>query len=267
MTNLPHRGRIYIAAAEVSALLRAILKVSIPAMVTDPSTFLFPYGENDAFLHFSNSSETLQGDYAPNPKRYAIYFGSKASIGSIHLGLPVDETSEWEFTPPSSPSVRTSVSSSGSYTGCMTPAQEIASRFRSTSTLYTGQSSLSYYSQSTAVWSQTSQSEKASPEISIPLRPLYRRSRHEALTRTVRRSVDPLSSPLMTMLQFDEAVDAMEKEHGQPAESIPCPRPGCFDQVANVKGLMYHLHIHDIDDRYVRSIFRFNLVLNRGSST
>jgi len=200
MTNLPHRGRVYIAAAEVSALLRAILKVSIPVMVTDPSTFLFPYGESDAFLHFNNSSETLQGDYAPNPKRYAIYFGSKASIGSLHLGLPGDETSDWEFSPPSTPSLRTSVSSNGSYTGGMTPAQEIASRFRSTSTLYTGQSSLSYYSQSTAVWSQTSQTEKHAPEISVPLRPLYRQSRHEALTKTVRCSVDPSTLSLTALL-------------------------------------------------------------------
>jgi len=59
----------------------------------------------------------------------------------------------------------------------------------------------------------------------------------------------------------------MDKEHGQPAQRIPCPRPGCFDKVANVKGLMYHLHIHDIDDRYVRSVFRFKSLLKRGFLT
>lgn len=66
-----------------------------------------------------------------NPKRFAAYFPSKASLYSKYLDS--DNESTWEFSaseyPPSRSSSATSCSTSGS-----TPAQEIVIRYRSRNT-------------------------------------------------------------------------------------------------------------------------------------
>lgn len=56
------------------------------------------------------------------------------------------------------------------------------------------------------------------------------------------------------MFQFQEAVNTSEKfyEHSARGERIPCPRPGCKDHLASASNLVYHLHIHNIEDKYVQ---------------
>ena len=55
------------------------------------------------------------------------------------------------------------------------------------------------------------------------------------------------------MFQFQEAVITSDKfyQHSAQDERIPCPRPGCTDSLATASNLVYHLHIHDIEDKYV----------------
>ncbi|KJA16185.1 hypothetical protein HYPSUDRAFT_302662 [Hypholoma sublateritium FD-334 SS-4] len=52
---------------------------------------------------------------------------------------------------------------------------------------------------------------------------------------------------------FQEAVSTSEKfyEHSPRGERIPCPRPGCKDHLSSASNLVYHLHIHNIEDNLV----------------
>lgn len=121
-----------------------------------------------------------------NPKRYATYFPSKASIDAAS-----DGDSTWEFTAPISPSFRSF--SSTSCTSASTPAQEIVIRYRSGMSQETRSTSPSQYSEPEDSWEMTasptalSHLEHAPVTLDRDLKARYRQSRYDALLNTVCR--------------------------------------------------------------------------------
>ena len=119
-----------------------------------------------------------------NPKRYATYFPSKASIEAELLGDASDNDSTWEFSAPVSPPSR----SSSCTTSGSTPAQEIVIRYRS-GISDPRWSSPSEYSEPDS-WEMTPPPAPSHLEY-VPVTPdqgikaRYRQSRYEALLNTV----------------------------------------------------------------------------------
>ena len=126
-----------------------------------------------------------------NPKRYATYFPSKASIDAAS-----DDDSTWEFKAPISPSFRSF--SNTSCTSASTPAQEIVIRYRSGMSQETRSSSPSQYSEPDN-WEMTSPTalshlEHAPVTPDRDLKARYRQSRYDALLNTVCRFLSGVSS-------------------------------------------------------------------------
>ncbi|KAG6846127.1 hypothetical protein H0H93_015862 [Arthromyces matolae] len=48
-----------------------------------------------------------------------------------------------------------------------------------------------------------------------------------------------------------EAWESMRRDGRNETDTIICSRPGCGDHLRNVEALMYHLHIHNLDNEYV----------------
>jgi hypothetical protein len=123
-----------------------------------------------------------------NPKRYATYFPSKASIEAEQQHDSSDDDSTWEFCSPVSHSSRSSSSTSLSCTSATTPAQDIIIRYRSGMSLETRSSSPSQYSEQDS-WEVTSTALShleyvpVTPDQGIKAR--YRQSRYDALLNTV----------------------------------------------------------------------------------
>ena len=126
---------------------------------------------------FAEKALRIMGD----PKRYATYFPSKASIEADDA-LDIDST--WEFSAP--------VSSSSSNTSCTsgsTPAQELVIRYRSGMSFDTRSSSPSQYSEPDS-WEMTPPATPSYLE-DVPVTPgqgikaRYRQSRYDALLNTV----------------------------------------------------------------------------------
>ena len=129
-----------------------------------------------------------------NPKRYATYFPSRASIEKLQQDESDDDddddSSTWEFNAPISDSSRSS--SSTSCTSVNTPAQEIIIRYRSGMTVDTRSTSPSQYSEPDS-WGLASPTRLSSHFEYLPVTPdqdikaRYRQSRYDALLDTVCR--------------------------------------------------------------------------------
>ena len=129
-----------------------------------------------------------------NPKRYATYFPSKASIEAEQKHDASDDDSTWEFSAPLS----SRSSSNTSCTSGSTPAQEIVIRYRSGMSFGTRSSSPSQYSEPDS-WEMTSLAPQShmehvpdTPDQGIKAR--YRQSRYDALLNTVCQSLFRVSS-------------------------------------------------------------------------
>ena len=159
-------------------------------MVQDPCTL--PVNVNYPLLFTKKPSPHVMAN--PNPKRYATYFPSKASIeaGQQHDASEEDgdddEYSTWEFNAPTSHSSRSS--SSTNCTSVCTPAQEIIFRYRSG--IDSRSSSPSRYSEEPDCWEMEMASPTAlSHSEYVPDKPdqgmkaRYRQSRYDALQNTV----------------------------------------------------------------------------------
>jgi hypothetical protein len=137
-----------------------------------------------------------------NPKRYATYFPSKASIEAEHQDDASDIDSTWEFNAP--------VSSSSSNTSCTTsastPAQEIVIRYRSGTSFDTRSSSPSQYSEPDS-WEMTPPATPSHLE-DVPVTPgqgikaRYRQSRYDALLNTVCQFLFDVSSRVILTPYF-----------------------------------------------------------------
>ena len=129
-----------------------------------------------------------------NPKRYAIYFPSKASIEAEKLHGESDDDSTWEFCAPISPSSRSSSTTSAP----CTPAQEIIIRYRSGMSLETRSTSPSLYSEPDC-WEMSSPTALSHLE-HVPVTPdedikaRYRQSHYDALQNTVCQILSGVSS-------------------------------------------------------------------------
>jgi hypothetical protein len=148
-------------------------------MAQDPRTLHVLMNDTVKSTLFTGKPSCVMG----NPKRYATYFPSKASIEAEHDASDGDST--WEFSAPVSHSCRSS--SSTSCTSTSTPAQEIIIHYRSGMSLETRSSSPSQYSE-TDSWEMESptalsHSEYVTPDRDIKAR--YRQSRYDALLNTV----------------------------------------------------------------------------------
>ena len=131
------------------------------------------------------SSKSLKrpSRFRTDPRRYAIYFGSKASFEELET--VADAGSTWEFTAPIA-----SLSSSSSESSCaehvdgrMTPAQQIVVRYRSRSSQSSGHES--GYSSPSVYSEPDSWYTAALDEPSKDLKAVYRESRYQALQDTV----------------------------------------------------------------------------------
>jgi hypothetical protein len=154
-------------------------------MVQDPRTL-------DDTVNYSLFVEKFS-HVVGNPKRYATYFTSKASIIQAeqqqqHDAIvdDDDDDSTLEFSTPISHSSRSSRSTN--CTSTCTPAQEVIIRYRSGISLETRSTSPSLYSESDSSWEMTSPTElshleHATPDQDIKIR--YRQSRYDALLNTV----------------------------------------------------------------------------------
>lgn len=154
---------------------------------------------NDAVNYsvFSEKASHVMG----NPKRYATYFPSKASIEAQHRDAS-DNGSTWEFSAPVSPPSRSSSATSGCTSGS-TPAQEIVIRYRSGLSLDlsdTRSSSPSQYSEPDS-WEMTSTEPSDVELVVLPpdqdMKARYRQSRHDALLDKVCLFLSSVSSRII----------------------------------------------------------------------
>ncbi|KAF8910522.1 hypothetical protein CPB84DRAFT_1763875 [Gymnopilus junonius] len=160
--------------------------------------------------------------FTTDSRRYAIYFGSKASLEDLES--IADVGSAYEFSAP----IALHASSSGDSN--MTAAQQIVIRYRAShsSDHETRYSSPSIYSEPDS-WAAASIDESVKN-----IKAVYRESRFQALQNT-----------------FQEAKNVATK-HGKGSNSpVACPRTGCRDVLPSLTALTYHLHIHDIHDRTI----------------
>lgn len=139
-----------------------------------------------------------------NPKRYATYFSSKASIQAEQQHDASDDDSTWEFSASISHSSRSS-SSTGCTSAC-TPAQEIIFRYRSGMSIETRSSSPSQYSDSESdSWEMSSPTALSHSEY-LPVTPdqgikaRYRQSRYDALQNTVCLLLSGVSTCVLTLV-------------------------------------------------------------------
>ncbi|KAF8150100.1 hypothetical protein B0H34DRAFT_732424 [Crassisporium funariophilum] len=171
-------------------------------------------------------------------KRYGAYFPSKGSFDAKYCA-PSEYESTWEYSAPRSTPSRSSSTTSCNTSGS-TPAQEIAILYRARMSMDQGSStrssSPSQYSQAGS-WEIMSRDDASELEY-VPIasqkdiKAAYRQSRSDALLDT-----------------YQEAMDVINAYSLGPNSKVVCQRPGCRDTLADVKALMYHLHIHDIHDR------------------
>ena len=150
-------------------------------MAQDPLTLHVLTNDTVEYALFT---EKLMG----NPKRYATYFPSKASIEAEQQhDASDDDDSTWEFNASVSHSSRSS--SSTSCTSTSTPAQEIIIHYRSGMSHETRCSSPSQYSEPDS-WEITSPTPPSQLEY-VPvthdqdIKVRYRQSRYDALLDTV----------------------------------------------------------------------------------
>ncbi|KDR68587.1 hypothetical protein GALMADRAFT_231235 [Galerina marginata CBS 339.88] len=176
-------------------------------------------------------AESISSKVRRNPKRYAVYFPTKAIVDA--RTSEIDAYSAWEFSAPLPPHTRSS-----SYASCessgSTPAQEIAIRYRAAQSFEseTRSSSPSLYSEPDS-WDEASL-DALFVAHDRNLKAVYRESRNEALKST-----------------FQEAVNVVKTSGVSSNDKVVCLRPGCRDVLPNATALMYHLHIHDIHDRSI----------------
>ncbi|TFK36680.1 hypothetical protein BDQ12DRAFT_754803 [Crucibulum laeve] len=157
-----------------------------------------------------------------NPKRrHATYFPSEVSIEKKRAGD--DEISTWEYSAPISHASRSSSTSTCSSTGS-TPAQEIVIRYRAT------QMALNTLAGS------------SSPSISV-----YSQDEDEEEDQDIAASFYLESDDDEKYKPNEEAMFVMNAQGVSENEKIVCQRPNCRDTLRDVKALMYHLHIHNID--------------------
>lgn len=117
--------------------------------------------------------------FRTDPRRYAIYFGSKASLEELES--VTDAGSTWEFSAPINSLTRSSSNSSYDADGRMTPAQQIVIRYRTShsSGHETQYSSPSIYSEPDS-WATASNGGSVRD-----IKAVYRESRYQALQNTV----------------------------------------------------------------------------------
>ena len=152
-------------------------------MAQDPPTLHVLMNDTATYSLLTEKISHVMG----NPKRYATYFPSKASIEAEQQhDESDDDSSTWEFRAPLSPSSRSS--SSTSCTSVCTPAQEIIIRYRSGLSLETRCSSPSLYSEPDS-WELASPTalEHAPVTHDQGIKARYRQSRYDALRDTVCR--------------------------------------------------------------------------------
>ncbi|KAF8808631.1 hypothetical protein BYT27DRAFT_6542902 [Phlegmacium glaucopus] len=208
-------------------------------MAQEPRTLHLLVNDAMNYSLFTEKVSRVMG----NPKRYGIYFPSKASIIEAEQQQQHDASdndSTWEFCSPVS-----LPSPSSSHTSCRTssstPAQEIVIRYRAGISLGPSDSRSSAPSQysepdhlDNSSLASLSDSEYAPVAPEEDIKAKYRQSRQDALLNT-----------------YEEAAAVVASAGLGPNKKICCHRPGCRDTLANIKALMYHLHIHDIHDRFV----------------
>lgn len=169
-------------------------------MAQDPQTL---HVLMDDTVNHSLLTEKLSHEMG-NPKRYATYFPSKASIEAEQLYDTSDDDSTWEFNAPVSHSSRSSSSTSCTLPSASTPAQEIIFRYRSGMSLGTRSSSPSQYSESDSL-ELTSPTALSHLEY-VPVKPdqdikaRYRQSRYDALLNTVCQFLSGVSTRVLTLV-------------------------------------------------------------------
>lgn len=169
-------------------------------MAQDPRTLHLLMKDVVNYSFFTEKPSPVMG----NPKRYATYFPSKASIEAEQQHDASDNDSTWEFCPPVSPPSRSS-SSDSCHTSGSTPAQEIVIRYRAGISLDLSDarsSSPSQYSEpdhseiSSLAQPSDFEYDPVAPEQGVKAR--YRQSRHDALLDTVCGFLSGVSSRVIT---------------------------------------------------------------------
>ncbi|KAF9444464.1 hypothetical protein P691DRAFT_807330 [Macrolepiota fuliginosa MF-IS2] len=186
-----------------------------------------------------------------NIKRHAIYIPESFFERARQAIAEADAASTWEFPATISPSTPTSSESSSS--AASSPAQDIIIRYRAGLPLPLDgsetrsnlsiddeddedDSSLVFYTpiegpgdlQQLPI--ETRVAELENTEVKL----IYRQSCHQGLSRT-----------------REEALQVVQTHGLREADSIVCQRLGCSDTLRSTKDLMFHLHIHDINDGLV----------------
>ncbi|KAK7006173.1 hypothetical protein R3P38DRAFT_3037109 [Favolaschia claudopus] len=214
----------------------------------------------------------MSNEFPTHLKRDGVYFPSTGNLLAEELfelveplschseGAFDDDLSTWEFTAPVAALNLSSLDSEASTCNSPspTPAQDVAYRYRAGLKVDIGECSsssensssneshaTSFFDDSDDDSSFTSSLEDApsSPSslmtafsIPIPLnqeiRPRFRESRAHALL--------DIREEALEVLRMDKLT-----EH----DPVVCHRADCRDTLANMKALMYHLHIHNMYDR------------------
>ncbi|KAF8176132.1 hypothetical protein K438DRAFT_2022658 [Mycena galopus ATCC 62051] len=165
-----------------------------------------------------------------------------------------DDISTWEFRAPVASSLSWNSGASTCTSPYQTPAQDVVYRYRAGLKVDLGEassrpeSSLADKSYATSFWDDSESFSDSSfdtysttSSLSLPfpaqqpVKPIFRASRANALL-DIR----------------EEALAVIRKDKLGEHDPVVCHRPDCRDTLSNMKALMYHLHIHNMHDRFYK---------------
>ncbi|KAF9533962.1 hypothetical protein CPB83DRAFT_889747 [Crepidotus variabilis] len=176
--------------------------------------------------------------FPTNPKRFGVYIPSAQSLFDDHITDADDDSdSSWAF---SAPNRHSSSSSRSQLSSGSTPAQELVARYRN------GQPVLFDETQS---YDTPPTTPADSPKCFSPAVSFIDYGPESEYGRDLPPVDGQFSRPLSSVELLSATYEEASKMAQGLVKSIPCKRPRCSDVLADVKALMYHLHIHEIDSR------------------
>ncbi|CAA7269531.1 unnamed protein product [Cyclocybe aegerita] len=195
---------------------------------------------SDGSIHPSPRARVKKPHIANDNRRHAAYYPSKASLlgAKRRRSEPVpspaptpvplfdEEESTWEFSAPrQAPSLSSSSSSSCESSGSRnSAAQLIALEYRLR------------HLEPDGAWARD---DFCDFEYVSVYPPSPKGSEYNSISLT--------KKPIL----HDEAVTVMKSHHPGPDSRVVCQRPGCRETLEGFKDLMYHLHLHDANERSV----------------
>ncbi|KAJ7679193.1 hypothetical protein DFH06DRAFT_1120938 [Mycena polygramma] len=217
-----------------------------------------------SFLDLVSYSLGVTPDDIPaSAKRNGVYFTKPETVKGVLEQVELvdatlfrsevyddDDISTWEFSAPVASSLSWNSDASTCTSPYQTAAQDVVYRYRAGLKVDLGERSSSPEEPKVDIPYATSSDDSESfsgssfetgssrTSLSLPfpvqqeVRPIFRESRANALL-DIR----------------DEALAVIKEDKLTQHDPVVCHRPGCRDTLADMKALVYHLHIHNMHDR------------------